>query len=57
MWGVEAKVIPVIIGAHATVKVKRYLRIPETIPEISIQKSVLLGTVEILRTLNLLDIW
>ena len=61
MWGVKAKVIPVVIGALGAVtpKLGEWLQqIPGRTSEISVQKSALLGTAKILRrTLKLPGLW
>ena len=60
-WQVKAKVVPVMIGALGAVapKLEEWLQqIPGTTSELSVQKSVVLGTVKILRrTLKLPGLW
>jgi len=57
MWSVKAAVVPVVIGTLGTVtpKLGEWLQqIPGTTSEVSVQKSVALGTAKILhRTLKL----
>ena len=61
MWGVKATVMPVVIGALGAVthKLGEWLQqIPGTTSEVSVQRSVVLGTVRILhRTVKLPGIW
>ena len=58
MWNKKAKVVPVVIGA-VTPKLEEWLQqIPGTKSELSVQKSVVLGTAKILRrTLKLPGLW
>ncbi|TWW53461.1 uncharacterized protein LOC130519722 [Takifugu flavidus] len=61
MWGMKAPVVPVVIGTLGAVtpNLSRWLQqIPGTTPEISVQKSAVLGTAKILRrTLRLPGLW
>ncbi len=61
MWGVKATVVPVSIRAlkAVTPKLGEWLQqIPGTTSEISVKKSAVLGTAEILcRTLKLPGLW
>ena len=60
-WKVKAKVVAVVIEALGAVtpKLKEWLhQIPGTTSELSVQKSVVLGTAKILcRTLKLPGLW
>ncbi|TWW77705.1 hypothetical protein D4764_12G0010950 [Takifugu flavidus] len=61
MWGMKATVVPVVIWTlwAVTPNLSRWLQqIPGTTPEISVQKSAVLGTAKILRrTLRLPGLW
>ena len=61
MWKVEAKVVPIVVGAlgAVTTTLEKWLeQIPGRTTEISIQKNAILGTSRILRrTLKLPGLW
>lgn len=61
MWKVKAKakVISLIIGALGSVtpKLEKWLQTSGAISEISVQKSILLGTANILHKINPPGLW